>query len=59
MLRMNSFGDDGARFEGEYPGPSRALDFLDLHIQLNLDGYITTSMCQKPMSHIQAGQTFP
>jgi hypothetical protein len=50
MLRMNSFGDDGARLEWESPGPARAVDFLDLTIQLNLDGSITTSTYQKPMN---------
>jgi hypothetical protein len=43
MQRMNSFGDDGARLEWESPGPSRAVDFLDLHIKLNPNGSITTS----------------
>jgi hypothetical protein len=50
MQRMNSFGDDGARLEWESPGPSRAVDFLDLHIKLNPNGSITTSTYQKPMN---------
>jgi hypothetical protein len=37
MQRMNSFGDNRARLEWESSRPLRAVDFLDLHIKLNLD----------------------
>jgi hypothetical protein len=50
MTAMNSFGEDGARLVWESPGPGRAVDFLDLHIQLNQDGSLTTSTFQKPMN---------
>jgi hypothetical protein len=47
---MNSFGDDRGQLEWESPGPSRAVNFLNLHIKLNPNGSITTSMHQKPMN---------
>jgi hypothetical protein len=50
MQQMNSFREDGAQLEWESPGPSREVDFLDLHIQHNQNGPITTSMDQKPMN---------
>ena len=50
LTAMNSFGEDGSRLEWESPGPGRAVDFLDLHIELNHDGSLTTSTFQKPMN---------
>jgi hypothetical protein len=50
MQAMNSFGQEGARFEWESPGPGCAVDYLDLNIQINRDGTLTTSTFQKPMN---------
>jgi hypothetical protein len=47
---MNSFGQEGARLEWESPGPGCAVDFLNVNIQINRDGTLTTSTFQKPMN---------
>jgi hypothetical protein len=50
MQAMNYFGQEGAQLEWESPGSACAFDFLDLNIQINRDGTLTTSTFQKPMN---------
>jgi hypothetical protein len=50
LQAMNSFGQEGARLEWESPGPGCAVDFLNVNIQINRDGTLTTSTFQKPMN---------
>jgi hypothetical protein len=47
---MNDFGMPGAQFEWEEAPPGCEVDFLDLHIQLDPTGSISTTSFQKPMN---------
>lgn len=50
VKRMNDFGEEGKRLVWEATTPSRTVDFLDLTLQIEDNGSITTKTYQKKMN---------